>query len=586
MNNDDSISVSTTCSPPSHIATVSWNYTPPESSSKAVALPKGLFHSSRSKRRCHVSASTKAFPFQKSGSRSERDGWRKKEVDLELNADLVGVRVALSVLEDYETKVGIGGPANVDVVVPDLIRPVDEEEVAAHQTSWKELMAEMRKPLEDRQRGSSDVEQPSTSAPVRDGHIDSSLEQGISILSGLDLAEWDHRSPILPTPKVKVSTFGVASPIPRPARSCSSSPFGDSDVSMSLASSLSDLKRTPTPPLSFSTDSSPKSSATSASPPPYDFVIPSLSGTSLPPKIHLEKDDQGFFSGVEETSSPLGHLKSSSTTSLLPPFLLDEGQKRKPSHSKTRTMVDRLRNDSQKQDDTDVPTGSATPHKPQIVADVDGWIGVSEPYRPDQAMAERKRELFLALNKPLEPSPKKPQNPSPKSHSNANPVSSQVTNDGWIDFVQKPPPQPKHARSRSHNKRPSNGSALTPHTAPPAQTTFRPPNPSIPPPPNFYYPPPRAIMPVPVTPAVPFAYAAYPPAPAVVPPVSYVPYPMAPYSMQAPPPPPQQLRVNHVPIPPMTAVYPHVAPPSGKVPYFPPLPSMVRPGSLPHPTAW
>ncbi|ESK88413.1 hypothetical protein Moror_14735 [Moniliophthora roreri MCA 2997] len=588
MSNDVPISISTTSSPPSNIDSAVWSYTPQERSSKAVALPTGLFHCSKVKQRRAVPATSKATPCRKPAS--ESDGWRKPEVELELNADLVGVKAALGVLEDYEVKVGFGGSASAQITVPDLSRQVDDGEVAVYQRRWKELMESIKKPWEDPKQGPCSEAQPSTTASVHDARIDSLPKQNISVLSGLDLAKWDHRSPVLSTPKPKVSSIGVECPIPRAARSCSSSPFDDNDTSLSLASSLSELKRTPTPPLSFSTDSSPKSSATSPSPPLHDFVFPSLSGASLPSKIHLEKDEQGFFTGVEETSLSQSHSKSS-TSSLLPPFLLDESQKRKSSQSKTRTIVDRLKNDSHGQENNEVQNSGIALHQPRLVADVDGWIGVSEPYRPDQAMAERKREMFLAMNKPLDSlkSNTKPRDSSPKqdtSHSSSSSLSSHVSNDGWIEFVQKPPSQTKHSRAKSHNKRSSTGSSA-PQSAPSSYTSFRAPIHSMPPPPPpFYYPGPasRATMPViPAVPPVPYGFTAYPPppAPAIVPQAPYVPFPMAPYSVRIPPPP---LLQQH-PRAPMT-VYTPVVHPAGKVTYFPPLPSMVRPGSVHHPAAW
>ncbi|EEB94927.1 hypothetical protein MPER_06184, partial [Moniliophthora perniciosa FA553] len=172
MSNDVPIPISTTSSPPPYIGSPVWSYAPQKRSSKTVALPAGLFHCSKVKQRRAVPASFKATtPCRKPASESERDGWWKPQVELELNTDLVGVKAALGVLEDYEAKVGFGGSASAQITVPDLSRQVDDEEVAVYQRRWKELMESIKKPWEDRKQDTCGEAQPSTAASVHDARI-------------------------------------------------------------------------------------------------------------------------------------------------------------------------------------------------------------------------------------------------------------------------------------------------------------------------------------------------------------------------------------------------------------------------------
>ncbi|KAL0570764.1 hypothetical protein V5O48_011192 [Marasmius crinis-equi] len=490
-----------------------------------------------------------------------------------MNPGLVGVQAAMSVVGPYEVAVGIeatnkGGHAMSEACM-DLSREVDEKAVVLNQKKWRELMEELSRPVDSaRERLESGLAQENPSELGADSGAAREIanaDHNVSLLPGLDLALWDRHGPLPTTPKPHSLSLGHAaarSATPCGTRSCTLTPVGSSPShdteslsSDSLTEELLELKRNPTPPLSFSTDSSPKSVATSPSPPLSDFVFPSLGGRSLP-KIHLEKDDQGFFTAFEDNPpEPLSKLEP---PALLPPFLIEETPKRKSNPSKTRTIVDRLKLNTQRrtgqESEPTVQSTDAPKPRSRASGEGDGCLGLGEPYQPDISRAERKRELFLALNKhqrtdskssnKAPPEPKS--NQSSKKEAPSTPSSSlpgHVSNDGWIEFKQ--PPQPRqHNRSRSQNKRTSpqqsvsNNTQLPPHTAPPAYTTFRPlpTNMSRPPHPAYYYPnqPMPPVMPVPVSavPQVNYHYPAYPPPPQpmVVAPAPYAtPYPMVGY---------------------------------------------------------
>ncbi|KAL0072614.1 hypothetical protein AAF712_000377 [Marasmius tenuissimus] len=565
-----------------------WSYASPQRSTRPIALPIQRLQRTTSQR---GDSHNPHLPSLKSTrSRLDRGKWQRLESELALNPELVGAQAAINVLQPYEVCVGIDipeifGPFKSEAV-RDLSREVDEKAVELNQKEWRELMEELSRPLDDSRSGLELGVAHGTSSPATsDRSVAREIadaDHSFSLLPGLDLALSDVHGPSPSTPKSQslfISHALARTDSPCGTRSCTLTPLAPSPLhepdssSDSLASEY-EFGRMPTPPLSFSTDSSPKSIATSPSPPLSDFVFPSLSGRSLPPKIHLEKDEQGFFTAFEDYPSD-SMAKPNPTPNLLPPFLIEESPKRKPNQSRTRTIVDRLKLDSQRRaehvSDTtnqlpvNVPVDEIPKSRPRAAEEGDGRIGFGEPYQPDISRAERKRELFLALNKhqrsdsrsSVKVQKEQKSNPGLKKDVPAvsnNSPSSHSPNDGWIDLKQ--PSQPRqHNRSRSQNKRhisqhsaPSNVYP-PPHTAPATYTAFRPVTANVGRAlqPAYYYPPNQplpSVMPVPApgVPQIGYQYTAYPhPQTVLVPPAPYAaPYPMVTYSVH----PQQHLRAN------------------------------------------
>ena len=562
-----------------------WSYASPQCATKPIALPIQRLHRTASQ---HEGADHPHPLLTKITGSSDRGKWRRLESELALNPELVGARSAISVLRPYEVCVGIdvsdGVGQDKSDVVRDLSREIDEKAVTLNQKKWRELLEELSRPLED----SDGMELGATHGTSFSFTLDRSVtreiadaDQSSSLLPGLDLALSDVHNPPSSSPisqSLYISHAVGRSDSPCGTRSCTLTPLAssplngpDSSSSDSLASEF-EFGRTPTPSLSFSTDSSPKSIATSPSPPLFDLVFPSLNGRSLPPKIHLEKDDQGFFMAFED--HPSDHMaKPSPTSNLLPPFLIEESPKRKFNQSRTRTIVDRLKLDTQRraeqvpdstnQSSIHVPSDEKPKSRPKAAEEGDGRLGFGEPYQLDISKAERKRELFLALNKHQRSDSKSSVKVQKEQKANSvlkqdvpsvsgSSLHSQITSDGWIDLKQ--PPQPRqHHRSRSQNKRHVSQPSLPgnvyppPHTAPATHATFRPVSTNIgrAPQHGYYYPsnqPLPPAMPVPGIPQVNYQYNAYPhPQTVLVPPVPYTaPYPMVTYSAH----PQHHLRTN------------------------------------------
>ncbi|KAG7088791.1 hypothetical protein E1B28_012755 [Marasmius oreades] len=420
-------------------------------------------------------------------------GDKSSPKDIELNAELVGVKAAVGVLRPYELCVGIELPSATitNTTIRDISRKEDHEAVALNQKKWRELMEELSRPIDDVRKSGVDL---TGKVAVEKS---STVDQNVSLLPGLDLASWGDCRTSLPSPlKPKLRPLVIFTTRGGGTRSCTLTPcVGDNDHAVSpslspseIAAELSEMKRSPTPPLSLSfssesTDSSPKSIAASPSSTSLpDFIFPSLSSPPIPRKIHLEKDAQGFFIGLEEDHSH----QSADTSGLLPPFLIEETPRRKANQSRTRSIVDRLK---RRASDEEL---SKPQSQPKVV---DGWAGMGfwEPYRPDHSKAEKKRELFLAKKQQLEfeennnhQKAKKKDSPSSASRSSRASISisnPNNSNEGWIEFKQ--PARHHTIRPRSqNNKRHSHSQGSISHppqpppppqTAPAAYTTFRPP---------------------------------------------------------------------------------------------------------------
>ncbi|THV06623.1 hypothetical protein K435DRAFT_833970 [Dendrothele bispora CBS 962.96] len=419
---------------------VLWTYAQPESTkpkyTRAPHRPESLTRK----------ATKRSATFSGSGFHG-----REEAHELELNESLVGVRGALDVLSVYEGHVGIE-EVSVDRPKVDLSRTVEEDEVKVHQLRWKELMKDFVVELpEQTSDQSSDSE--ASNSPLFSG-----LESSHSSISSFGLSEWEHPSSMPSTPKPKDirSTLKDNWLLSRASRSCNLSPSGTSPskrLNASASTFIPQLPRPesqPVPSLTFSSDSSPKTSASSPSPPLPDFTFPSLNVPSIP-KVKIEKDDQGFYTGIEEDTS------FRTRPPLLPAFLQEESQRRK-SPSRTRAIVDKLRSASSQatlgpldrfqfdgrtsgsESEADVETPS--------VEDGEGWISIDTSSgaldSSVAAKAQRKRDLFLALNKHQR---------SESSSTTSQEISRMSgTDDGWIDPPVKS--QNKHHKRQSSSSRP------------------------------------------------------------------------------------------------------------------------------------
>ncbi|KAF5357276.1 hypothetical protein D9758_005970 [Tetrapyrgos nigripes] len=382
--------------------------------------------------------------------------------EMELNEGLVGVRGVFDVLSVYEGHVGI--KVVKEKPQPDLSRKVDEKEVALHQTRWRELMENFVGDLPEQTSDSSDSE--GSGSPLF-----SSFESSRSSVSSFEVSEWerDHSMSMPSTPKAKAPRSRLEDWVsPRETRSCNLSPFGASPSKRLNASAIAFVPQLPRPesqpaPSRNFSDSSPQTSASSSSPPLLDFTFPSLNVPSIP-KLKIEKDDQGFYTGIEEDGS--GAHSKTRTTALLPAFLQEESPRRKLP-SRTRAMVDRLRSTpsqpilgpldhhldrasgSESEADTDLRSST-----PSIVDDGEGWIDVDTSTNTSEnsiaARAQRKRDLFLALNKHQRSessltSSTSPEQAEPPELSSST-VTEYVNDDGWIESI--PQAQTKKFRRR------------------------------------------------------------------------------------------------------------------------------------------
>ncbi|KAL1744825.1 hypothetical protein HDZ31DRAFT_63717 [Schizophyllum fasciatum] len=244
----------------------------------------------------------------------EPAGSRRPADDMRLSSELPGVRGAGDVLADYEAAVGFDDGA------PRWDRPLRAG--GADAGPWRELVDA----LAGLGAAAAAFDAPTRSATPADGDDElfdgaspaasssGSLHRSTSTLSSLDFSELHGSSrasswSVPATPKVAPVDVVVESPEQELHDPLSSSPRRTITASPQLIP--------PSPAVPPKTPPSPAPS----------FTFPTLD-------VKIIKDDQGFYSQVEDVARP-------QADALLPPFLHDT-RRRRPQ-SKTRAIVDSLR---------------------------------------------------------------------------------------------------------------------------------------------------------------------------------------------------------------------------------------------------
>ncbi|TRM68928.1 hypothetical protein BD626DRAFT_472397 [Schizophyllum amplum] len=436
---------------------------------------------------------------------------RRAADDLRLSTELPGVRGVADVLGDYEAGTGFDVGQRWD----GYLRPVQGGEESVDAGRWRELVEALTGCCEEPTRTTTPAEgddevldsllfddsSPSSSA--------GSLHRSTSTLSSIDLSEL-HASrtsswSVPATPKVAPIDVVVESPEQELHDPLSCSPRRTITVDHQL------IPKTP------------------PSPAP-SFTFPTLDDL---PAVKIIKDDQGFYSQVEDARTQ--------TDTLLPPFLHEPAGRRRRPQSKTRAIVDSLRapamhdsgygkiptarngrKSSGTLDSLELPTpststspsaessrlGVPTPSTSsrdssrsssarRSLSEEDGWFpDVHEiapapapaPQRPSitaeiNAKAESAREIYLALNRArFEPPPP----PTPPAEEQA-PQHRRTTSASAQQAPSSPPKGKGHARSTSKSSRKHRRSGSKSVSAP---TPAPPPEPvptAAPPAPHPYY---------------------------------------------------------------------------------------------------
>lgn len=487
-----------------------------------------------------------------------------------LNADLVGFKLAEAAIDSYEIDVGFHWPPQQieEKSRPDLAAAVDEHHVALAKERWDEL-------VQDLTGGLSIL----NTDRYHDSDSDDSLRglhRSTSTLSSIDLTDSERSvlSVSMPaTPRAPRLYAGTTVKTTSPSRSTSSrdsdrSPRRLNAAASSFVPSPAKAKKASdrAPFLAAPENVSFPSLNMARSPSPSfntNFVFPSLDVPPLP-AVKIAKDAQGFYSEVESTATAPAPTHARTPSGLLPAFLHDAFARRRPTASKTRAMVDRLKSSGSSVAQGPAKSPSAPPQlelsalskprlsvseygsdgeSPTLDGDSEGWIGgedAAAKAATANSKSRRTRDLFLALTRRRSnSSPPKPtliveppaddvigiavELPSPTSSS---------SNDGWIEgpalllpesvktkpaVVQPPerkltpalevkPPVHRQPSPRAPKKTKRTGPVPLPvmQPLPPGAATFY----ARPPPPYYYphaHPHAHAHPPVPV----PYAAAAY-----------------------------------------------------------------------------
>ncbi|KAJ7286955.1 hypothetical protein C8J57DRAFT_1166851 [Mycena rebaudengoi] len=481
--------------------------------------------------------------------------------DARLNPDLAGVKAAADVVAPYEIDVGFHwSPPDLNLNLDEkpLGLTVNEARVALSKERWDELVLDLT--------GGLSIDDSDEESPYS--------HRSTSTLSSIDLTDSERSvlSVSMPgTPKARRSYANILVKNVSPSRSSSSRDSDRSGSSPSRrlnasASSFIPGKADSLKPVAFpSLNDLPLSPSPSPSPsPPFNttFVFPSLDVPPVP-AVRITKDAQGFYSGVEP--APASH-----TRTLLPAFLHDAFNRRRPPPSKTRAIVDRLKSAAPQQEYKSAPNvfalstprlsvseygGDAEgdscpscpscPSSPALEEDGEGWIGVEEkPVVSANSKSRRTRDLFLALTRRRSNSsppkstlpgdvddeqpamedvisitvalPSPPPSPAPSSTLTSNDgwITPAPSNDGWIEgpslLLPKAPPAPKHTPPLPRHPHSHSHSSAHPKAAPQARSTPKKPRPRSAHPPHPAAPAryfyPHAPVPMPVPVPVPYAY--------------------------------------------------------------------------------
>lgn len=389
-----------------------------------------------------------------------------QDKDSGLDAGHIGVKGAEEVMRWYERDVGFHDPTSVGWVkeAPDgptsdgaanICSGTSKAGVEVHTELWDQLMLSLfGGKMEDRmalsELGRSAEYRPSAFNPFSDDSDTKTIERSISRLDSLGHAKSNSLS-LPPTPKPRSSYAKVVVKKPssrREPRSHNSSPAGASYKALNASASVF----VPTSPPHATSESSFMSFHSPSPPPPKSnpthapyFTFPSLNIPSAP-IVKIQKDDQGFYCGIEDTPtfpspSPSPQPNTRPSSSLLPPFLQDPSYRRKASPSRTRAIVDGLRSSPNASSD-----GAAYKARSSVSEnggdcdslisghsaeddDDGGWIGSSDPQYGGSATSgtktRRTRELFHALTR-------RRSNSSPSDSSKDSIPTSEGGNDGVV----------------------------------------------------------------------------------------------------------------------------------------------------------
>ncbi|TFK50808.1 hypothetical protein OE88DRAFT_1659895 [Heliocybe sulcata] len=500
--------------------------------------------------------------------------------DLELNVDLVGVRLADESLKLYEKLVGFDGGTEGSQILRfslDDLQP-RRRRIASYDTvddDSESLRERWRRETEPLFAGIS-TSSPEFVIELSEDEVNAILQQSTfpslwdlelipppatpvrsrtpnSMTSSIDFTESDTSEPLPATPKMtpSVESRDVAGSPSKRLNASATSFIPSSSSSSSLpslaSSSSSSLSSLPSNYYAYEDPLSP--SWPSVASPPHmsisDFQFPSLP----PPAIHssptsrLQKDEQGFYTEVSGLSDRDISRRQASTPSL-PPFLGRDSPGPSRKASKTREIVDQIKHGNT------VPAQRLRRSKSKLTTDTDqdreGWIcaeaQVDAAAAPEEK-AKRRKELVAVLGSKSKSTPAKSHDRAQSKGQDAvrsrSPARSsgtgqsqdtsksalQKTEDGWIEGpASAPPVSGARARSKSsqrqHTRNRSSVSVLSSMpSGPPTPAVYPAPMPHIAAP--LYYPGPPAPGPVPA-----FGYPA---------PAAYMPFaPYGAYPVQVP----------------------------------------------------
>ena len=412
-----------------------------------------------------------------------------------LNPELVGASGAMAAVASYEEDVGFSystcptiEPHELSLYTRvDLSINIDENDLLTGRQSWKELVENLMNGEIFEDTNTDD----SGSPPMAD---DLSL-------SNMDFSSSDGSidSFITPsTPKAKHFFADVQVKSSSSNGSIDGSGFDNPTLispSKSLNAAASSFVPTFCPQSNEETIHSPSLAKSPLPTPPFaNFTFPTLNAPQLLPTIKFKKDNQGFFTEVQNEPPITGE-----PTKLLPPFLQESPLRNRPRKSRTREIVDRLRSQtcpgdsttaqlpfshgielspkyashspspiredrsfmaprlSVSEDGGDRASGLSTPS----LEDDDGWISPQNALSP-RHRAKRTRELFLALTRRRtdslsfenlraltdsadDSSSLPPRNISPPPSPSPQTPPPLTFNDGWIEGN----PTPHEAQKKS-----------------------------------------------------------------------------------------------------------------------------------------
>lgn len=409
-------------------ASVSWSYSPQEDQcpdNARIALPPYT-----------------PYPTLDSDSPAPMD-----VEDVSLNPDLVGYKLAESVLSSYERDVGFGFSVYPTIERKDFGLPLPlnlsltEEDVVARKDQWKEAVGELL---------ASDSEESLTSSltgSTRRQPHSFCFPTLLTESTGSDSSSEFFAMPATPVSKASYANVLLKNMSP----SCSIS--NDTSPVTSPRKALN----------AFASSFVPSSEASALSSFTFPTLNPPTSSTTRLTTVKIKKDDQGFFTDVQLGDT--AHAQPQPLHAPLPSFCQDStGARRRTRTSKTREIIDRLRSTqadnlaecishspspifhdlsfirprlsvSEDGGDRDWESNRSTP---SLDEEEDGWINVGA----EIAKSKRRRDLFSALTRRSTGSASSIQGDVEEN----NTAFSSPNSDGWIEGLPtndtKPPTPP------------------------------------------------------------------------------------------------------------------------------------------------